>query len=81
MSTEIDNAVRALTAALAKENTANKDTRVLLHSLAHEITRLTEHHESVAERLEAMAIRFESDHPTVGTALRQAIDALSKAGI
>jgi len=37
--------------------------------------------EAVTERLEALAVRFENEHPAAGNALRQAIDALAKAGV
>ena len=32
-------------------------------------------------RLEALAVRFESDHPALAQVLRQLVDALGKAGI
>ena len=34
-----------------------------------------------APRLEALAVRFESEHPQLAAVLRQLIDALGKAGI
>jgi hypothetical protein len=34
-----------------------------------------------APRLEALAVRFESEHPALAGVLRQLIDALGKAGI
>ncbi len=75
--------IRALTTALGQTTSANAETRGLLQNLQREIARIAEHHDdvSVTERLEAIAVRFEADHPAVGTALRQAIDSLSKAGI
>ena len=82
MTTSLNDSIRALTAALSQQKSVDKESRLQLHALAHEIARLTEHHDaSVAERLEAMAVRFETEHPAVGTALRQAVDALGKAGI
>jgi hemoglobin-like flavoprotein len=74
--------IRILTNALNQATTADAETRELLRGLQQQISRIAEHHESpVTDRLEEMAVRFEADHPAVGTALRQAIDALSKAGI
>jgi hypothetical protein len=35
----------------------------------------------LTERLEGLAVRFEAEHPAVGHAVRQLIDALAKAGI
>lgn len=37
--------------------------------------------ETITQRLEELAVRFEADHPAIGTAIRQAIDTLVKAGI
>ena len=72
--------IRALSAALNQTSSADAETRELLSNLQREIERVAEHH-GVTERLEELAVRFEADHPAVGTALRQAIDSLSKAGI
>ena len=33
------------------------------------------------ERLDALAIQFEAEHPALGTAIRRVVDALGKAGI
>jgi septal ring factor EnvC (AmiA/AmiB activator) len=79
----LNQQIRALTAALQQTSSADAETRSVLTGLAAEIARLAEHHAdaSVTDRLEQLAVRFEADHPAVGTALRQAIDSLSKAGI
>jgi septal ring factor EnvC (AmiA/AmiB activator) len=83
MSNQILNAqIRALTAALSQTSSADAETRGLLQGLLSEIVRVADQHpDTVTDRLEAIAVRFEADHPAVGTAIRQAIDALSKAGI
>lgn len=75
--------IRALSTALAQVHTADEETRAALLDLQSKIGRVVEHHDdaSVTERLEELAVRFETDHPAAGTALRQAIDALSRAGI
>lgn len=69
----------------ALRNTAALDdaTRDALVALHHDIEEFLDRHArgSLAERLERLAVRFETDHPAVGAALRQAIDALAKAGI
>ena len=36
---------------------------------------------SLTERLDQMAVRFEAEHPTLGTAIRRVVDTLGKAGI
>jgi hypothetical protein len=83
MSTpELQRQIGALSSSLAQIASVDKPTRELLLGLEHQIARLIDTHEgSVTERLERLAVRFEADHPAAGTALRQAIDALAKAGI
>ncbi|WP_157995529.1 DUF4404 family protein [Peristeroidobacter soli] len=62
-------------------------TRDSLMLLLNDLTRLlgaasldNEDH-PLTERLEQLAVGFEAEHPAVGTAVRQLIDALAKAGI
>jgi phosphoenolpyruvate synthase/pyruvate phosphate dikinase len=62
-------------------------TRESLMLLLNDLTRLlgaasldNEEH-PLTERLEQLAVNFEAEHPAVGTAVRQLIDALAKAGI
>jgi hypothetical protein len=40
-----------------------------------------EEHSRLVDALEKAEIRFESDHPTLGKALRDAIEVLSAAGL
>jgi hypothetical protein len=62
-------------------------TRELLLLLLNDLTRLLgtspldNEDQPLTERLEELAVRFEAEHPSVGNAVRQLIDALSKAGI
>jgi len=62
-------------------------TRELLLLLLNDLTRLLgappidDEDHPLTERLEKIAVRFEADHPSVGQAVRQLIDALAKAGI
>jgi septal ring factor EnvC (AmiA/AmiB activator) len=72
--------IRSLATSLQAVQKADSETRHALAELQSELTRIAEH-TSMTERLEELAVRFEADHPAVGTALRQAVDALSKAGI
>ena len=72
--------IRSLSTALQRAQSADSETRAALAELQAELTRIADH-ASMADRLEELAVRFEADHPAVGTALRQAVDALSKAGI
>jgi hypothetical protein len=62
-------------------------TRELLLMLLSDLTRLlgpppldSEDH-PLTERLEELAVRFDAEHPSVSTAVRQLIDALAQAGI
>jgi hypothetical protein len=82
MSLPLHEQIRQLTSALAKTPSLDGPARDALADLVKQIAHLNEPHDvSLTDRLEAMAVRFEADHPAVGTALRQAIDALAKAGI
>jgi hypothetical protein len=36
---------------------------------------------SLIENLDALAVQFEAEHPALGNAIRQVVDALAKAGI
>jgi hypothetical protein len=75
--------VETLKKALQSSTTMDAQTRNALSSLQRDIDKVLHAHgdSSLGERLEEIAVRFESEHPTVGRALRQAIDALGKAGM
>ena len=78
----LDRQIKDLTLLLAEMETADAPTRDLLSTLQKEVSRVLDAEpEGLTERLEELAVRFEADHPAAGTALRQAIDALAKAGI
>ena len=63
----------------------DEDTRQLLGVLLMDISRLmhadTSQESSPAETMDAIAARFDVDHPALSGALRQLLDALGKAGI
>jgi hypothetical protein len=70
-----------------ERNAIDPGTRDSLMLLLSDLTRLlgaasldNEDH-PLTERLEQLAVGFEAEHPAVGTAVRQLIDALAKAGI
>lgn len=81
--TDLHRQIIAMTDALSGVTAVDRSTRALLSELKTQVARLTDYHGdgSVTDRLEELAVRFENDHPAAGTALRQAIDALVKAGI
>lgn len=79
--------IESLHANLSQAGSIDARSRALLIELLPEITRLlgkTDTDDDVhplTEPLEALAVRFEADHPALGNALRQVVDALAKAGI
>jgi hypothetical protein len=77
----------ALHAELGRTRSIDPQVRPLLIDLLGDITRLlgkpatAGEHRSLAEHLDSLAVQFEAEHPALGNALRQVVDALGKAGI
>ena len=82
-SSALLQSIGALRSALAATTSLDKESRAALIELHREVGKLIERHGDVpvTERLEELAVRFEADHPAVGAAIREAIAALSRAGI
>lgn len=89
MSQDIQQHILALHAQLERldRDEIDSGTRDALMLLLNDLTRLlgaasldNDDH-PLTDRLEQLAVNFEADHPAVGTAVRQLIDALAKAGI
>ena len=88
MTTELKDQLAALHAELARTRSADDpELRRQLIVVLGDITRLLgkpttagEQH-SLIEHLDALAVQFEAEHPALGTAIRQVVDALGKAGI
>ena len=88
MKTELKDQLAALHAELADTRSVDDpEVRQLLIELLGDITRLLgrpatagERH-SLIENLDSLAVQFEAEHPALGTAIRQVVDALAKAGI
>ena len=89
MNPDIQRDILALHASLQRldREAVDASTRESLMLLLGALTRLlgaasleNEDH-PLTERLEQLAVSFEAEHPAVGTAVRQLIDALAKAGI
>jgi len=85
--TDLKDRLAALRAELAATQSIDPQLRPLLIELLGDITRLLgkpatagEQH-SLIEHLDALAVQFEAEHPALGSALRQVVDALGKAGI
>jgi hypothetical protein len=72
---------------LSRSATVDPESRELLASLTQDIERALAGRGAAArvgqpvQRLEALAVRFDTDHPALAQVLRQLIDALGKAGI
>jgi hypothetical protein len=76
----------ALHLELARTRSVDPQVRELLIALLTDITRLlgqsaTTTEQTPAGRLDELAVQFEAEHPALGSAIRQVVDALSKAGI
>lgn len=89
MSLEIQQHITALHERLERldSNSLDPHTQESLLELLNDLTRLLgsppldDADHPLTERLEQIAVRFEAQHPSVGTAVRQLIDALGQAGI
>ena len=69
---------------LSKAHAAAPETREQLDSVLPDVKRLTEggsQDESLKERLERVAVRFEANHPTVAGSVRRLVDLLGEVGI
>jgi hypothetical protein len=89
VSQDIQQHILALHARLERidRDAIDSDSRDALMLLLNDLTRLlgaasldNDDH-PLTDRLEQLAVNFEAEHPAVGTAVRQLIDALAKAGI
>jgi hypothetical protein len=88
VATELKDWLAALHAELARTGSIDDpELRQRLIELLGDITRLLgkpatagEQH-SLIEQLDGLAVQFEVEHPALGSAIRQVVDALAKAGI
>lgn len=82
MSSEQLNALLArLHQELGRATTLDGESRRLLGVVVADIEKLGLAAPTTPGGLEALAVRFEADHPAVAAALRQVGDLLGKAGI
>jgi hypothetical protein len=88
VATELKDRLASLHAELARTRSVDDpELRQRLIELLGDLTRLlgkptsAGEHDSLIEQLDALAVRFEADHPALGNAIRQVMDALGKAGI
>lgn len=88
MNAELRQQIENLHSQLGKVRSVDTSSRALLITLLADITRLLEQSgggapdpQTLTERLDDLAVQFEAEHPSLGTALRRVVDALGKAGI
>lgn len=86
MDDELRRLLTELSAAIDRSQAGEEDRADLARLLAAVEGRLNEdarpeEHRSLVDTLKAAEGRFETDHPVLGSAIRQAIQALSAAGI
>lgn len=90
MTPDLREQLASLHNELARTKAVDAQSRDLLVTLLNDITRLlgtanvgtaSDEERDVGDRLEALAVRFEAEHPSLSTALRRVVDALAKAGI
>jgi uncharacterized protein DUF4404 len=73
-----------LHARLGQAKSLDGDSRKLLATVVHDIERTLEPSGAGTTppgRLEALAVRFETDHPAIAEVLRDIVDTLGRAGI
>jgi hypothetical protein len=88
VNTDLHRQLESLHQELSRTSTVDTESRALLITLVGDITRLlgqsglspSEHH-TLTERLDELAVQFEAEHPALGSAIRQVVDTLGKAGI
>jgi hypothetical protein len=87
VTTELKQQLMALHTKLENTRSVDLQTHELLVVLLGDITRLLgqpkseDEQRTLTERLDELAVKFEAEHPALGTAIRQVVDALAKAGI
>lgn len=88
MNTELRKQLENLHVELGRTKSVDADSREMLVTLLGDISRLLDpskpmpdDEQSLTERLDEIAVQFEAEHPSLGTAIRRVVDTLAKAGI
>jgi Ser/Thr protein kinase RdoA (MazF antagonist) len=85
MSEELGRLLGQLHASLQQAKSLDTESRKLLTTVAADIEKALASDDvaavASAQPLEALAVRFEADHPSLAGVLRQIMDTLGKAGI
>ena len=86
-SEQLHKILARLRLELGKTSSIDEDSRSLLQEVMREAEKLptkpaggaSSH--SRLQRLEALAVQFEADYPTLGATLRELIELLARAGV
>ncbi len=85
---ELQRLIAQLHERLNSADTVDEQSRVLLQKLTRDIQNMatgeaapSDERESTTSQLEAVALKFEADHPKLSMALGELADALGKIGI
>jgi len=81
---DLDVLLEELHKRLKQARSLDPEARKLLTTVASDIETALENDDTSAvatEPVEALAVRFEADHPSLAGVLRQIMDTLGKAGI
>ena len=88
MNADLRKQLESLHSELNRAGAVDTESRALLVALLGDITRLLQQSpqktpapQGLAERLDELAVQFEAEHPALGTAIREVVDTLGKAGI
>jgi len=88
VSQDLNKHLEALHTELARTNQIDRESRELLVTVLNDISRVLDPSQpnptddrSLTTRLDEVAVQFEAEHPTLGTAIRRVVDTLAKAGI
>ena len=88
MNADLRKQLESLHSELNRAAAVDAESRALLVALLGDITRLLQQSpqkpaapHGLAERLDELAVQFEAEHPALGTAIREVVDTLGKAGI
>lgn len=88
MSQDLNKHLEALHTELGRTHKIDRESRELLVTVLNDISRVLDPSQSnptddrsLTERLDEVAVQFEAEHPTLGTAIRRVVDTLAKAGI
>jgi hypothetical protein len=88
VNSDLHKQLESLHTELARTNKVDSQSREMLVTILNDISRLLDpsrpaetNEDSLTEQLDQLAVSFEAEHPTLGTAIRRVVDALAKAGI